>query len=156
MWKFCGNTRFSQSFGRIARNSVETVGFHKISTPGNYVKLRVDNKQNLQHIWTNSVHYQNYTKKLAWKDKHQESFILRVFQICQYCWDILSTTTAWKVSRYGDFSGPYFTAFGLNTGRYSVSLRIQSECGKIRTRKKPRIWTLFIVCFSVIAFALIK
>ena len=33
------------------------------------------------------------------------------------------------------FSGPYFPAFGLNTKRYFVSLRIQSECGKIRTRK---------------------
>ena len=28
-----------------------------------------------------------------------------------------------------------FSAFGLSTGRYEVSLRIQSECGKIRTRK---------------------
>ena len=35
------------------------------------------------------------------------------------------------------FSGPYFPAFGLNTERYSVSLRIQSECGKIRTKKTP-------------------
>ena len=41
----------------------------------------------------------------------------------------------WKVSKYGVFSGPYFPAFGLNTERYGVSLRIQSECGKIRTRK---------------------
>ena len=32
------------------------------------------------------------------------------------------------------FSGPYFPAFRLNTGRYSMSLRIQSKCGKIRTR----------------------
>ena len=31
------------------------------------------------------------------------------------------------------FSGPYFPAFGLNTERYSVSLRTQSECGKIWT-----------------------
>ena len=43
--------------------------------------------------------------------------------------------TAWKVSKYGVFSGPYFPAFGLNTERYSISLRIQSKCGKIRTRK---------------------
>ena len=35
------------------------------------------------------------------------------------------------------YSGPYFPAFGLNTGRYSVSLRIQSECEKIRTRITP-------------------
>ena len=33
------------------------------------------------------------------------------------------------------FSGPYFPAFGLNTERYGVSHRIQSECGKIRTWK---------------------
>ena len=43
--------------------------------------------------------------------------------------------TAWKLSDYGVFSGPYFPVFGLNTERYEVSLRIQSECGKIRTRK---------------------
>ena len=35
------------------------------------------------------------------------------------------------------FYGPYFLAFGLNMERYSVSLRIQSKCGKIRTRKTP-------------------
>ena len=47
----------------------------------------------------------------------------------------LKATTAWKVSKYGVFSGPYFPAFGLNTERYFVSLRIQSEWGKIRTIK---------------------
>ena len=26
--------------------------------------------------------------------------------------------TAWKVSKYGVFSGPYFLVFGLNTGKY--------------------------------------
>ena len=49
--------------------------------------------------------------------------------------------TASKVSKYGVFSGPYFPAFGLNTERYSLSLRIQSECGKIRTRKTPYLAT---------------
>ena len=39
------------------------------------------------------------------------------------------------MSKYGVFPGPYFPAFGLNTQRYGVSVRIQSECGKIRTRK---------------------
>ena len=34
-----------------------------------------------------------------------------------------------------NFSAPYFPAFRLNTERYSISLRIQSKCGKIRTRK---------------------
>ena len=45
------------------------------------------------------------------------------------------TNNAWKVSKYEVFSGPYFLAFGLNTERYSVSLRILSKCGKLRTRK---------------------
>ena len=51
--------------------------------------------------------------------------------------DLLSnrTYTAWKVSKYGVFSGLYFPAFRLNTERYSVSLRIQSKCRKMRTRR---------------------
>ena len=36
--------------------------------------------------------------------------------------------------RFRSYSGPYFLAFGLNTERYGVSLRIHSECGKLRTR----------------------
>ena len=39
------------------------------------------------------------------------------------------------MSQYGVISGPYFPVFGLNTKIYSVNLRIQSECRKIRTRK---------------------
>ena len=47
------------------------------------------------------------------------------------------------------FSGPYFPTFGLNTERYGVSLRIQSECGKLWIKKlqirtlhevKIRVW----------------
>ena len=32
------------------------------------------------------------------------------------------------------FFGPYFPKFGLNTEIYSINLRNQSKCGKIRTR----------------------
>ena len=39
-----------------------------------------------------------------------------------------------KSVRIRSCSGPYFLAFGLNSERFGVSLRIQSECGKIRTR----------------------
>ena len=38
------------------------------------------------------------------------------------------------MSIYGVISGPCLPAFGLNTERYEVSLRIQSKCGKIQTR----------------------
>ena len=36
-------------------------------------------------------------------------------------------TTAWKVSKYEVFPGPYFPAFKLNMKRYGVSLRTQFE-----------------------------
>ena len=42
-----------------------------------------------------------------------------------------------KSVRIRSFSGPYFLAFWLNKKRFSVSLHIQSECGKIRIRNTP-------------------
>ena len=36
--------------------------------------------------------------------------------------------------RNWSYSGPHFPAFGLNREKYSVSFRIQSTCGKIRTK----------------------
>ena len=45
--------------------------------------------------------------------------------------------TARKVSKYGDFSVPYFPVFGLSTGIYYVKLRIQSKYREIRTRRNP-------------------
>ena len=49
-------------------------------------------------------------------------------------WVSLAKTTLGEVSKYGIISGWYFPVFGLNTERYSVSLRIQSKCRKIPTR----------------------
>ena len=43
------------------------------------------------------------------------------------------------------YAGPYFPAFKLNTKRYSVFLRIQSEWGKIQTRKTLNTDTVFPV-----------
>ena len=43
--------------------------------------------------------------------------------------------TAWKVSKYGIFSGPCFPVFGLNTEIYSVYLHIQSKYRRIQTRE---------------------
>ena len=57
-----------------------------------------------------------------------------------------------KSVRIWSFSGPHFPAFGLNTERtkyeemrYFVSLRIQSECGKTRTRRTPNTDTFYAV-----------
>ena len=48
-----------------------------------------------------------------------------------------------KSLRIRSFSAPYFPAFRLNMDW--VSLRIQSECGKIRTRKTPNADTFHSV-----------
>ena len=49
---------------------------------------------------------------------------------------------------YSEFSGPYFPLFGLNTEWYFASLCIQTECGKIWTRKF-QIRTYFMQCKNV-------
>ena len=43
------------------------------------------------------------------------------------------------------YCGPQFPAFGLNTERYSLSLRIQSKYGKMRTRITPNTGTFHAV-----------
>ena len=77
-------------------------------------------------------------------------FILVVSQGYEYAFDktkqmpgalsfilqkIRTAITAWKVSKCAVFSGLYFPLFELNTKIYSVNLRIQSEYGKILTRR---------------------
>ena len=51
------------------------------------------------------------------------------------------------------FSGPYFLAFGLNTKRYTVSIFIHSECGKIRTRKTSNTDAFYVSYFSRVLVA---
>ena len=68
-------------------------------------------------------------------------------------WDIFTfshlvhsrNTHCVKSVRIWSFSGPCFTAFGLNTESYGLSLRIQSECGKILTRKSSNTDTFHTV-----------
>ena len=43
------------------------------------------------------------------------------------------------------YFGQYFPAFGLNTERYSVSSRIQCECGGIRIRITPNTDAFYAV-----------
>ena len=64
-----------------------------------------------------------------------------------------------KSVRLWSFSGPYFPALGLNTEIYSVKLRIQFECGKVRTRKTPNthsdnFYTVFTIEETRIIFVL--
>ena len=47
---------------------------------------------------------------------------------------------------YSEFFWPYFPAFRLNTERYGLSFRIQSECGKFGP-EKLQLRTPFTQCY---------
>ena len=68
--------------------------------------------------------------------------------ICEFDKRIETLSCCVKCVRIESFSGPYFLAFGLKTEIYSANLRIQSECGKMRTRKKH----FFKHCLIVLNF----
>ena len=55
-----------------------------------------------------------------------------------------------KNFRIWSFCAPYIPVFGLNTERYSLSLSIQSECGKIWTRQTPNTNTFQAVIKTII------
>ena len=56
-----------------------------------------------------------------------------------------SILPAHKKCPYSKLFWSVFSTFGLNAQRYSVSLRIQSECGKIRTRVTPNTDTFHAI-----------
>ena len=69
------------------------------------------------------------------------------------------TITAWKVSKYGVISGPYFPVFGLNT----EILRIHVEYRKIRTRNKSAfghfsriVWPKSYPCDSIMRLVFVE
>ena len=55
-----------------------------------------------------------------------------------------------KIVHTRNFSGPYFPTFGLNTEIYRVNIRIQTEYGKIRTRKNPNKDTFYSVLTGLV------
>ena len=60
-------------------------------------------------------------------------------------------STAWKVSKYDVFSGPYFPVFGLYTEIYrksQYSVRIQENADQ----KKLSVWTLFTQCRHTVEY----
>ena len=81
----------------------------------------------LHSSFKNKAQTKNYFSVPIWSN-----FILLV--IAKEC---LNKWTLCKTYPYSEFSGPYFSALGLHTERYYISLRIQSNCGKIQTRQTP-------------------
>ena len=90
---------------------------------------------------------------------HHEVYIIQPCWLPGYVRKALAYT-AWKASKYGVFSGPYFSAFGLNTESYSVSQYLSvfnPNAGKYGPEKTPYLDTSRSVsnCNSaIIAFKL--
>ena len=63
--------------------------------------------------------------------------------------------TAWKVFKYGVFSGPYFPVFELNTKIYSANLRIQFEFRKVRTRGNCVFGHFFTKCMVSLIYIIL-
>ena len=82
-------------------------------------------KQHIEHL---------FVKRMQdWK-KNQFQKLSRNLLLSRYLW-----------KSFWSYSGPHFPAFGLNTERYSVSVRIQSKCGKMWTRIIPNTKTFCAV-----------
>ena len=78
--------------------------------------------------------------------ERQNSF-LKIIYICIYenCRPVtnIKHLHCVKSVRVQRFFGLYFPTLGWNTERYSVPLRSQSECGKIRTKNSPNRDTFY-------------
>ena len=72
-----------------------------------------------------------------------------ICHVSQGLWRLLNArfkqSTAWKVSKYKVFHGPYLSVFKLNKEIYSVNFRIQSKLGKYRPEKPPYLETFHTV-----------
>ena len=80
----------------------------------------------------------------------QRHYVENILQLCCYFKATLRKKCPYSGLFWSSFF-PHFPAFGLNTERYSVSLRIQSECGKMWEKCGPEtritlIRTLFMQC----------
>ena len=93
---------------------------------------------------TQSLHFKLFLTRFSFKQMHffhyqlkLETFLffLELFLILIIFRKKYSDNHCVKSVRIWSFSGPHLTAFGINTKRYSVSLRIQSKYLKIWNRK---------------------
>ena len=67
-------------------------------------------------------------------------FVLRVILVHIFPYSDWVRRNKVRIWIYSDL---HFPAFGLNTEKYTVCIRIQSECGKIRTRIIPNTDTFY-------------
>ena len=88
------------------------------------------------HKTIHGCSHRNKIKKPFWQNQPFSKFLLsrKVAETNYFSW-IEITVTAYRLKcPYSELFWSDFPAFGLNMERYKVSVRIQCECRKIRTR----------------------
>ena len=99
-----------------------------VTSPGKLLTLK--NVWFLKLSWQRSASYRNQSIDLLWKSVDWFRYDR---DLCHERVKVLMLMLMIKNS-CSSYSGPHFPSFGLNTEIYGVSLRIQPECGKMRTR----------------------
>ena len=94
--------------------------------------------------WNCNFVFKDYLARTKNKSPNFVSLDCRQISICFINW-MFPGLHCVKSVRIRSYSGPHFLAFELNTDRYGVSLHIQSECGKMRTRITPNMDTFHAV-----------
>ena len=85
--------------------------------------------QNSYSVWLKSTAVRFVLFNLIYS--HKTSLLIPNYSFLLAFWVKLHCVKSVRIRSY---SALYFPAFGLNTERYFLSLRIQSECKKMQTR----------------------
>ena len=109
-------------------DAVKLLHYDILSAVTLLVVLQFSSFSNNTPKWDNFDWYLNEWMKAIRSDQPRKSNTFRDFHVSG---DVNHCVKSVSIRSY---SGPHLRAFGLNTERYAVSLRIQSECGKMRTR----------------------
>ena len=103
-------------------------------------KIKSHIKKGKHHCQENEVidAWRNYTD--GFMPKYFSKIVGRNWQVFHSNAKVQQSNCVKSVQIPDFFLVGIFPAFGLNMERYSVSRRIQSECGYIRTRKNSVFW----------------
>ena len=126
----------------ICKNQIDLVPINSLFTFLIISRVLNKIKKNLDHAFVNIVNQKTSAK---FQQKTLNFMVIGARQSIQFFRQIHCV----KSVRIRSYSGLHFPAFGLNTERYSISLRIQSQCGKMRTRITRNTDTFYAMNMSL-------
>ena len=98
-------------------------------------------------LWNNFKQVKTAIRYQIQKKNQISTFSISVqfYSIFYFAPKILYGILCIKIVRVSSYSGPHYLTLGLKTERYSVSIRIQSESGKMRIWITPNRYTFYTV-----------